>query len=125
MGLYLLIIVTVGVIAYFRKKSAAQHGAIQAQYSGNFGTLMLLLTTFASVFSGYTVMGVPAEASNSGYYAIRWLAAIHAINFSSLVLYPRLRRLAVLRKYRSPCDFIADRYRSELLTVLANLCACL
>jgi len=97
---------------------------VKAQYGGSFSPLVLTLTTFSSVFSGYTVMGVPQEASLKGYLALRWVPAIFAIVFGMLMYYPRLRRLSVERGYRSPNDFITDRYRSKWLRCLSSLCAC-
>ena len=49
--------------------------------SKTFGSIILFLTTFASVHSGYTVIGVPNEADTNGFIAIRWISQIQ---FSTL-----------------------------------------
>ena len=93
--------------------------------SKNFGFVILLLTTFASVFSGYTLVGVPNEAGSSGFSAIRWIAGIALIGSSFALIFPRFRRLSVTRNYESPGDFIYDRYNSKLLCILVSLCLCI
>jgi len=91
--------------------------------SKNFGPVLLVLTTFASVFSGYTVVGVPTEAGKFGFTAIRWMGV--GSNVSMLIIYPRLRRLSIVRDYESPGDFIHDRYRSRALSILVAMLLCL
>lgn len=125
LGVYLLCVAGVGYVAFRRKRRAASLGAVEAQYSGDFHPFFIVLSTFATVFSGFTIMGVPEDGARFGYFAIRGIPGILACAFGMLLFYPRLRRLGVLRKYRSPNEFIADRYRSQLLTVLASLCTCL
>lgn len=126
MIMYLLALVGVGVLASKWKAQASKAGGeVSAHFSGDFNPVLLILTTFSSVFSGYTVVGVPTESRGRGFYAIRWISAILAIAISMAVFFPRLRRLGIVRGYHSPNDFLADRYRSKGLTVLGNLCTCL
>lgn len=126
MCLYVLALFVVMIRARINKQKSqkAGAGALSAQYGGSFNVFLLVLTTFASVFSGYTVTGVPAEAAKRGFFSMRWISGLLAIVVGALVLYPRLRRLAVTRNYRGPTDFILDRYRSERLQLLCNACAC-
>ena len=51
---------------------------LSAHYLGGrqFGQLMTAGTTFASLFSGYTVIGVPNEAYKSGWSALRWMSTV-------------------------------------------------
>merc|ERR1719334_2002116 len=88
------------------------------------GPVLLVFTTFASVFSGYTVVGVPNEAGNVGFFAVRWTGLIIAVGCSMLWLFPRLRRLSIVRNYESPGDFINDRFRSPALSVLVAVLMC-
>lgn len=123
---YMVGLVVVAAVAYMRKRRAIAQGsmAVKVQYGGTFSPMVLILTTFSTVFSGYTVMGVPQEAASKGYLASRWIPAIFSIVFGMLVFYPRLRRLSVERGYQSPNDFIVDRYRSKALCGLCSLCTC-
>jgi Na+/proline symporter len=51
---------------------------LSAHYLGgrDFGPLMTAGTIFASLFSGYTVIGVPNEAYNTGWAALQWMSTI-------------------------------------------------
>jgi len=92
--------------------------------SKNFGPVLLTFTTFASVFSGYTVVGVPNEAGSSGFRAVRWMGLIGAIGASMLWLYPRLRRLSIVHNFESPGDFIHYRYKSRTLSITVAILLC-
>jgi Na+/proline symporter len=72
-------------------------------------------TLFASLFSGYTVIGVPNEAFKLGWLSIRWLPTLMAIVTGYFGTGLRLRKSSLLRNHQSPVDFITDRYQSQLL----------
>lgn len=133
LGLYVLAMIGVTVHANRQNradiKSEAKGGGgdeITSHFlaSKNFGRTILLLTTFASVFSGYTVVGVPNEAGVNGFSSVRWVVGILFIGVSVLLIFPRLRRISVVRNYQSPGDFINDRFDSNLLQVLVTLSLC-
>lgn len=54
--------------------------------------------------------------------AVRWVGATLVIVAAMLLLYPRLRRLAVERRYDSPMDFISDRFGTLRLRLLCAAC---
>ena len=89
--------------------------------TGHFGTAVLTLTLFSTAFSGYTVVGVPQEASEMGWVALRWAAIGVPINLSALVFFPRLRRIGVARGYCSPTDIISDRFNATPLRFVSAL----
>mmetsp|Transcript_19526 Transcript_19526/g.45813 ORF Transcript_19526/g.45813 Transcript_19526/m.45813 type:complete len:167 (-) Transcript_19526:702-1202(-) len=72
-------------------------------------------TVFASIFSGYTVVGIPNEAYNFGWKSIRWLPAIFTIIWAYFGTMLRLRRASNIRNHQTPVDFITDRYQSQIL----------
>jgi Na+/proline symporter len=72
-------------------------------------------TLFASLFSGYTVVGVPNEAYNLGWVSIRWIPTLMAIVAGYFGTGLRLRKASIIRNHQSPVDFITDRYQSQLL----------
>mmetsp|Transcript_93318 Transcript_93318/g.260929 ORF Transcript_93318/g.260929 Transcript_93318/m.260929 type:complete len:646 (+) Transcript_93318:138-2075(+) len=126
LGAYLVVLVVIAVVAYMRKKKAsAKGGELDAHFGGSFPAPLLVLTTFSTVFSGFTVTGVPSEAYHDGFLSVRWIGATLVIVLGMLLVYPRIRRLAVVRSYRSPSDFITDRYRSVRLRVVCAVCALL
>eukprot|EP01084_Bolivina_argentea_P132592 233995_1 len=136
-ALYILAMIIVTIIAKSKNKKedlSLESTSTNSSYtvvtthflaSKNFNTFVLLLTTFASVFSGYTVVGMPNESGKIGFISIRWLSVIIMIGVSLLMIFPRLRRVSVIRLYESPGDFINDRYNSKLLCVLVTLSLCI
>lgn len=122
--LYLLGLFVLGAVAHRRKERAtATAGALEGHFGGSFGAPALVLTTFSTVYSGFTVTGIPSEAFRKGFFSLRWVGATLVIVVAMLFFYPRLRRLAVERKYQSPNDFVTDRYRSKRLRLLCAACA--
>ncbi|EJK71773.1 hypothetical protein THAOC_06754 [Thalassiosira oceanica] len=87
----------------------------------SFGPLLIAGTIFASIFSGYTVIGVPNESYRRGFYGFRWLTSSPYINYGFICTGVRLRKASLVRNYSTSVDFITDRFRSQLLryTILA------
>ncbi|CAM9133219.1 unnamed protein product, partial [Ectocarpus fasciculatus] len=80
--------------------------------------VLLVLTTFSTVFSGYTMIGVPDEAYEFGFPALKWAGTTISIAISFAIITPRLRTISEYRNYSSPIDFVTDRYHSESLRIL-------
>ena len=124
LSFYILAMITVTIIANRQKIKDKKIVSSHFLASKNFGSIILLLTTFASVFSGYTVVGVPNEAGNNGFTTIRWIAGITCIATSLVLIFPRIRRLSIVRDYESPGDFICDRFRMKSVKVLTVISLC-
>jgi len=77
------------------------------------GFVVFFFTMCSSLFSGYTVSGIPAEAYGRGWVAIRWILAGVPIYGAFLLLTPRLHALGKSRGYLSVIEFIFDRYASS------------
>ncbi|KAL7547566.1 hypothetical protein ACHAWF_010859 [Thalassiosira exigua] len=126
-GLYISIPVyfcVLGGCAFWanRRMAKMEHDNVNdkltAHYLGgrDFGVFLTAGTVFASLFSGYTVIGVPNEAYNSkGWSSLRWLGFIWGVVFGYLGTGIRLRKSSNIRNHQSPVDFITDRYQSQLL----------
>eukprot|EP01083_Nonionella_stella_P282956 963031_1 len=128
LALYVLATLGVTIAANIKNKDptdSSSHITKHFLASKNFGSILLTFTTFASVFSGYTVVGVPNEAGAKGFFAVRWMALIIVIAISMLWLYPRLRRLSMVRSYESPGDFIQDRFKNKAISILIALLVCI
>ncbi|CAK9071214.1 unnamed protein product [Durusdinium trenchii] len=122
-GIYVFLLMMIAKIAHGRKKRvAAEEGEVQAHFGGSFGAFTLFLTTFSTVYSGFTVTGIPDEAFSKGFVSVRWVGATLVIVAGMLLMYPRLRRLAVARAYSSPMDFISDRFGTVRLRLLCAAC---
>ncbi len=106
--------------AYHRVEKMKHTGvsdALAAHYLGgrDFGPLLTAGTLFASLFSGYTVVGIPNEAYKSGWQSIRWIPTLMAVVAGFYGTGMRLRKASMIRNHQSPVDFITDRYQSQLL----------
>jgi SSS family solute:Na+ symporter/sodium/proline symporter len=84
----------------------------------NTNLLLLVLTTFATILSAYTLVGVPQEAFTTGFLSLRWVAINMSIVLSFAIITPRLRTISIQRNYSSPIDFITDRYHSETIRLI-------
>jgi solute:Na+ symporter, SSS family len=79
------------------------------------GPLLTAGTLFASLFSGYTVVGVPNEAYKFGWFALRWIPTACSMCFGYFATGLRLRKTSTYRNHQSPIDFVTDRYQSQIL----------
>mmetsp|Transcript_46973 Transcript_46973/g.102194 ORF Transcript_46973/g.102194 Transcript_46973/m.102194 type:complete len:660 (+) Transcript_46973:84-2063(+) len=118
---YLLVLLGIGGAAYRRRRQANRVGSkASAYFGGSYSSRLLGLTTFSSIFSGYTIAGIPSEAYEDGFLSLRWLPGGVCMALSMLLFSPRLRRLSVDRCYTSPNDFIKDRFRYTPLTLMCT-----
>jgi Na+/proline symporter len=85
------------------------------------GSTVLFATLFSTIFSAYTVVGVPMEANQLGWISLRWLTNGVIIGWAALIVTPRLYRTSIDRKYLSPNDLVTDRYNNRLLSTMTCL----
>ena len=86
-----------------------------------FGPLVTAMTLAGTTYSGYSVIGVPADFATNGYLAIRWFSLNISCQTGFMLVAPRLRRLGLERRYISPLDFVSDRFRSPVLHLIVTL----
>jgi len=123
-GFYVCWMLGIAFTSFLKNQKAAEGDeAYEMFYLGgkSYGSVLLFLTLFSTIFSGYTVIGVPNEASSLGYFAVRWLTSAPWVGLAVLTYSPRGRRLSVARKYLSPNDVTTDRFDNRLLTTLMSL----
>ena len=119
--LYFCMMIAIGGYAYrrMRRNAAAPGGSDEITLhflaGRSLNTFVTAATLFASLFSGYTVVGVPNEAYATGWVALKWVASIFAITFGYMAVGPRMRKASLVRNHQSPCDLVTDRYRSQIL----------
>lgn len=137
-SLYLACMVLVGVYYFFKNKQQVNkargqdnegnqnkgENIVDLHFLGgrSFGALLLTFTMFATVFSGYTVVGIPGEAFRNGFQAYRWVSTVFVIVGMFVVLYPRLRKLSIHYHFNSPTDLIAKRYNNKYLHWMCIFC---
>ena len=86
-----------------------------------FGFFVLLLTLYATQYSGNTLFGFTGKTYRIGY---AWLVSVHfmiAIVVFYLVYAPRLHRLSKERGYVTPVDYLRDRFDSNAINIIASV----
>jgi sodium/proline symporter len=125
-GLYVVItiyFVVVAICAYWGHTRQVQlsHAGVSDKLTSHYlggrsiGPLLTTGTIFASFYSGYTVVGIPNEAFQDGWMAMRWVAAGFAIITGYFGTGLRLRKAALVRNHSTPVDFVTDRFQSQVL----------
>ena len=85
------------------------------------GFLVLVLTLYATQYSGNTLFAFTGKTFRIGY---AWLMSVHfmtAIIVVYLVFAPRLHRLAKRESFITPADFLEHRFSHRPYTVLASI----
>lgn len=116
---YFAVLSGCAALAYFRMqqlKHDSVQDALNSHYLGgrSFGGLVTAGTLFASLFSGYTVIGIPNEAFRNGFGTFWWVPTILCVAAGCFGTNVRLRRLMYTRNHHTPCDFITDRFQSQV-----------
>jgi len=143
LGMYQCFIMAIAMYAYLKNKNSlgkkkehamgGEEGDMSKQEvknmemqehfmaSGSYGTVVMALTTFSTIFSGYIIVGVPDEMALFGYISFRWLMMSTFAIASWLLLQTQLRNVGFKRNYASPSDIISDRFNSKALTAAAAI----
>lgn len=118
-GFYLTVMIGLGVLARSRRATESLSDFYLAGRA--LGPLVLLLTLYATQYSGNTVVGYPAEASRLGYAWIMSVTFMMAIIVVYLLYAPRLQKLARAHGFVTPGDWVDYRFGSRPLSLLTNL----
>ena len=118
-GVYLAAILAVGYAARRQREgeSLAQFYLAGRQLGGP----VLLLTLYATQYSGNTLIGYPGEAYRLGFSWVMSIGFMMAIIVVYLLFAPRLRHLAQRFRFVTPGDWFTYRFGSPALTLVANL----
>ena len=118
-GIYLVSMIGIGWLAYGARR---ENSLTDFYLAGRgFGVTILLMTLFATQYSGNTFYGFSGMTYRIGY---AWIMSLHfmtAIVVCYLIIAPELHRLAVQRNYVTPADFLTDRFRSRIITTLSTV----
>lgn len=118
-GLYLVSMIGVGWLGRMRRQSDSMVDFYLAGRSMGFG--VLLLTLYATQYSGNTMFGYTGKSYRIG---LEWTVSV-LFMFSIIVGYllfaPRLVALARKADFITPGDFIRHRFGSPVLTLLATV----
>ncbi len=118
-GGYICSLIVICAVAY----RARRDNSLDDFYLGGrgIGFVVLLLTLYATQYSGNTLLGFSGTTYRIGYSWIMCLHFMTAIVVFYQVFAPKLRRLAQDRRYVTPTDYLKDRFGSTALTVLASV----
>jgi len=117
-GLYLSSLIGIGILG----KRARREDSLSDFYlaGSGFGFSILFLTLFATQYSGNTFFAFTGATYRIGY---AWITSLHfmtAVVVCYLLYAPRLYVLAKANGYVTPSDYVHDRFRSNVLTVLVT-----
>ncbi|MBW2458173.1 MAG: sodium:solute symporter family protein [Deltaproteobacteria bacterium] len=120
LALYALSLIAVGFWGRMRRAEETLEDHYLA--GRGLGLSVLLLTLFATQYSGNTLFGFTGKAYRIGF---PWLMSVHAMMtmvVGYLVFAPRLQRLARKWNLITPGDYLLRRFGSHPLRILATLC---
>lgn len=118
-GLYLSSLILIGWIG----RRARQENSMRDFYLGGSGVgfFVLLMTLYATQYSGNTLFAFTSRAYSIGY---AWLTSVHfmtAILVGYLLIAPKLHRLAKQHGFVTPTDFVDHRFKFPPLNILATI----
>ncbi len=118
-GLYLVGMVGLAIVA----RRVQGQASLREFYLANrsLGTVVLLLTFYATQYSGNTLLGFPGETYRAGFAWVMSIGFMTAIVVVYLVFAPQLYRTSRTRGFVTPGDWIDHRYGSPALSLIANL----
>ena len=116
---YLTLLILIGWLGHRAKKE----DSLTDFYLGGrgLGMLVLLLTLYATQYSGNTMMGFVGSAYRQGFQFLVSVTFMMAIVGFYLIYAPRLQRLSQDRHLVTMGDFLQHRYRSSAVTVAATV----
>jgi len=116
-GGYIVFLLVMGVIG---RRSMRQNTLSEFYLAGrSIGFLVLLLTLFATQYSGNSLSGFPGKTYRAGLSYFMSVTFMVGIIAGFLPIVPQLYRRARQRLYLTPTDFLADRFASRALNYLS------
>lgn len=111
LGVYLGFLVVVAEVA--RRARLDQTPADHFLAARHLGTFVLLLTLYATAYSGNSLLGYPGEAYRRGFSWIMATGFMMSIVVVFHALVPRLRPIAIREGFVTPGDWIRHRFSGE------------
>ena len=118
-GLYILSLIYIGWLGMQARKESTMKDFYLA--GRGIGFAVLLLTLYATQYSGNTLFAFTSKAYKIGF---SWLVCVHfmtAIVVCYLLFAPQLYRLAKERSFITPADFLQYRYQYRPLKICASI----
>ena len=118
-GLYLVSMIGVGWLGRVRRQSDSMVDFYLAGRSMGFA--VLLLTLYATQYSGNTMFGYTGKSYRIGFEWTVSVLFMFSIIVGYLLFAPRLVAIARKADFITPGDYIRHRFRSPVLTLLATV----
>lgn len=114
-GFYCLALLVIGWLGHRAKKE----DSLADFYLGGrgLGFVVLLLTLYATQYSGNTLLGFAGDAYRKGFHTLSIVMGMMAIIGAYFIYAPKLYRLAAARGYITTGDYLHDRFQLRPLTV--------
>jgi SSS family solute:Na+ symporter/sodium/pantothenate symporter len=119
LGVYLILMLGIGGLARSKRREESLNDFVLAGRS--FGFFVLVMTLFATQYSGNTLVGFTAASYRQG---LGFLVCVHfmtAIVVAYIFYAPVLYRLSREKGYITPGDYIYDRFGSDVLRLVVSL----
>ena len=117
-SIYLLVILAIGYVA---RRARPTESLSEFYLAGrSLGGLVLLLTLYATQYSGNSLLGYPGEAYRLGFAWIMSVGFMTTIVVAYLFFAPRLYSQAKRFHYVTPGDWLDHRFGSPTLSLIAN-----
>ena len=118
-GLYFVLMIVLGLAARRRQET----GDLADFYLANrgIGAIFLLLTLYATQYSGNSLIGYPGEAYRIGFMWVMSVGFMMVVIVGYLTFAPKLYQLSRRHKFVTPGDWIDHRFGSRALTLVATL----
>ena len=125
-GLGSLAVISVYLVAMIGLAVAARR--VQGQRSlsefylanRSLGPLVLLLTLYATQYSGNSLLGLPGEAHRVGYFWVLSMGFMMSVVVVYLLFAPQLYHSSRKHGFVTPSDWINHRFGSPTLSFLAS-----
>jgi len=116
---YFILLIILGLAGRFARKE----NSLDDFYLGGrgLGFIVLLLTLYATQYSGNTLIGFTGSAYRTGFWFILSVTFMMAVIAGYLLYAPRLYFLSQQKRYLTTSDFIQDRYNYRPLSILISL----
>ena len=110
------------VIGWFGRRAQTENSMRDFYLGGSgIGFIALLLTLYATQYSGNTMLGFSGRAYRSGF---TFLVSVHfmiSIIVGYLLFAPQLHRLSKKYGFITPTDFLQHRYHSQAINLLGPI----
>lgn len=118
-GIYVLMLIVIGLVSRRARRESSLSDFYLAGRS--IGLVVLLLTLFATQYSGNSLSGFPGQTYREGlayYMSVTFMVAIVS---GYLLFAPRLFKLSRVHSFVTPGDFLRYRYRSPIIHRLSTV----